>query len=457
MVRLFNVYYPVRTLVLLIGEAAVVSCSFLLALIIRFGPDSYLILNYEYGIYKILAITAGAVFCSYSFDLYAPQRLVSRNEVYIRILMVLGLLSLILASFCYLFPKFMVGKNVYIVGLMILTLALLVWRSGYEWLISQPYLRERVYVMGAGKQARELVESLRRRPDLGMEVVGWSGQNPATQLTHEQLAETARELRSARAVDEVIVAISDRRGILPIRELLDLRLSGVRVQDAHTLLEKTSGKIELDDLTPSTMVFADGFRLNQRMLFLRRMVSIATSLIILLLCLPLIPFIVLAIKLTSAGPALFRQERVGRNGTSFTLYKFRTMYHNAESETGPIWVENDDPRITPVGKFLRISRLDEVPQLWNVLKGDMGFVGPRPERPEFVQWLAEAIPYYNLRHIIRPGVTGWAQVRYQYGASLEDTKEKLKYDLYYIKHMSLALDLLILLETIRTVLNARGR
>jgi exopolysaccharide biosynthesis polyprenyl glycosylphosphotransferase len=229
------------------------------------------------------------------------------------------------------------------------------------------------------------------------------------------------------------------------------------VVDAHTLLEKTTGKMELDGLNPSMMIFADGFRLDRSMLFMRRVVSLLTSLTILLLCLPLIPFIVLAIKLNSPGPVLFRQERVGRNGIAFTLYKFRTMYHHAEANTGPIWVELGDPRITTVGKFLRISRLDEIPQLWNVLKGDMGFVGPRPERPEFVQWLADKIPYYNFRHIIRPGVTGWAQVRYQYGASLEQTKEKLKYDLYYIKHMSVALDLVILVETIKTVLWARGR
>jgi exopolysaccharide biosynthesis polyprenyl glycosylphosphotransferase len=212
----------------------------------------------------------------------------------------------------------------------------------------------------------------------------------------------------------------------------------------------------LDGLHPSTLIFTEGFRLNQGLLLARRAVSIVVSLVILLFCLPLIPFIALAIKVSSPGPVLFPQERVGRNGLPFNLYKFRTMCQNAELETGPTWATEDDPRVTRVGRWLRRTRLDEIPQLYNVLKGDMGFVGPRPERPEFVQWLIEVIPYYQMRHIIRPGITGWAQVRYQYGSSLEETKQKLKYDLYYIKHMSLALDCLIVFETVKTILLARG-
>jgi exopolysaccharide biosynthesis polyprenyl glycosylphosphotransferase len=196
--------------------------------------------------------------------------------------------------------------------------------------------------------------------------------------------------------------------------------------------------------------------LKQWFLLVRRVVSIAISLVALLCCLPLIPFIALAIKVSSPGPVLFRQQRVGRGGSLFTVYKFRTMRQDAEAGTGAVWATKGDPRITRIGSFLRKSRLDEIPQLWNVLKGDMGFVGPRPERQEFVMWLEQKIPYYELRHIIRPGVTGWAQVRYQYGASLEESKQKLQYDLYYIKHMSLALDLFILFETVKTILLRRG-
>jgi exopolysaccharide biosynthesis polyprenyl glycosylphosphotransferase len=185
-------------------------------------------------------------------------------------------------------------------------------------------------------------------------------------------------------------------------------------------------------------------------------VSFIIAAIALAICCPLFPLIALAVMLTSPGPVLFRQQRVGRRGETFTLYKFRTMRQDAEATTGAVWAGKDDPRITTVGKVLRTTRLDEIPQLWNVLIGDMGFVGPRPERPEFVQWLAEEIPYYTLRHIIRPGLTGWAQVRYQYGASLKESETKLQYDLYYIKHMSLSLDLWIIFETLKTVLLGRG-
>jgi exopolysaccharide biosynthesis polyprenyl glycosylphosphotransferase len=192
------------------------------------------------------------------------------------------------------------------------------------------------------------------------------------------------------------------------------------------------------------------------MLLIRRTVSFFVALIVLIICVPLIPIIALAVKLSSSGPVFFRQERVGKNSTVFTVYKFRTMGRDAEAGTGAVWASKNDPRVTRVGRFLRRTRLDEIPQLWNVLKGDMGFVGPRPERPEFVQWLSGKIPYYPMRHIISPGVTGWAQVRYQYGASLEEAKEKLAYDLYYIKHMSLALDLFIMFETIKTIVLRRG-
>jgi len=228
------------------------------------------------------------------------------------------------------------------------------------------------------------------------------------------------------------------------------------VEEATTLLEKVSGKIELDGLHPSLMIFGEGFDIKRSVTIARRLISIVIAMAALLLLLPFIPLLALAVKLSSPGPVLFCQKRVGRRGEIFTLYKFRTMQQDAEAATGAVWAQKDDPRVTSIGRFLRKTRLDEIPQLWNVLKGDMGFVGPRPERPEFVQFLTEQIPYYNLRHIIRPGVTGWAQVRYQYGATLEETKEKLEYDLYYIKHMSVALDFLIVFETLKTILLRRG-
>ena len=456
MVRLFNVYYPVRTLVLLGGEALVVCGSFILAVLIQFRDDSFLILNYEGGFYKILLSTGLAVLCLYSFDLYDLQRLHTRGEVYVRLLFVVGALSLVMALIGLLFPAVLIGNQASLMGLLILPFALFFWRATYGWMIQWPSLRERVYVLGAGERAARLVETLRSRTELGMEVVGWAGALGNGPLTRDELGNTLLNLRQNQGVNRVIVALPDRRGTLPVRELLDLRLSGVKVEEATALLEKTSGKIDIDQLNPSWLIFSEGFRLNPSFLFVRRIASMLVSLVALVIVLPLLPLIALVVKLSSPGPILYRQKRIGRGGRVFNCYKFRTMRADAEADTGPTWATDEDPRITKVGRWLRLTRLDEVPQLWNVLRGDMGFVGPRPERPEFVEWLSGEIPFYSLRHIIRPGITGWAQVRYKYGSTVEDAKEKLRYDLYYIKHISLGLDLMIVLQTLKIVLLGRG-
>jgi sugar transferase (PEP-CTERM system associated) len=455
-VRLFQVYYPVRTLILLIGEALLACASFLLATLIVFRQDSILVLNYEYGFYKVLGLTGIVIICSHFFDLYGISRLGLRGEIYVRVFLALGALSFILAGIEYAVPKLVPGQGVLLLSLVILTFVIPGWRMAFAWLLRKPYLKERVYVIGSGSLASELVETIRERSELGMEIVGWVGAIGDTALTREDIGQKLRGIMKEQGVTHVIVALSDRRGKLPVAELLDLRLSGIKVEEAGTVLEKVLGKIQVDSLHPSALVFSEGFRINQGLLFVRRVFSLLVALTILLCALPLIPFIILAIKLSSSGPVLFRQERVGRNGETFFLYKFRTMVQDAEARSGPTWAFDNDPRVTRLGRFMRRTRLDEIPQLWNVLKGDMGFVGPRPERPEFVQWLANAIPYYELRHVIRPGITGWAQVRYKYGASVEDSKQKLQYDLYYIKHMSVALDLVIMFETIKTILLARG-
>jgi sugar transferase (PEP-CTERM system associated) len=243
---------------------------------------------------------------------------------------------------------------------------------------------------------------------------------------------------------------------MPVDDLLDLRLRGVRIDDGTSLLERVSGKIEIDELHPSWMIFGDGFRLGRHHWFLRRNFSMLLALTLTLLTLPVIPFVVLLIKMTSPGPVLFRQKRVGLQGRIFDCYKFRSMRPDAEADTGPTWACDDDPRITTVGKFLRRTRLDEIPQIWNVLRGDMAFVGPRPERPEFVAKLSEQIPYYSIRHSVRPGITGWAQINYGYGSSVEEAKEKLRFDLYYIRNVSIMLDLMIVLYTLRAVILGRG-
>jgi sugar transferase (PEP-CTERM system associated) len=455
LIRLFNVYYPVRTLVLLAGEALIVWTSFLLGTVLQHPYDSYTLLNYEGGYLKIAVVTVIVLVFSHWFDLYDPAQFNKKGELYFRLLLVPGFLALVLALIDLIFPRFMPGEHSALVGLIILTLALFGWRTAYSWLTQQSFLRERVYVLGTDERAQRLVQGLRTRSELGIDVVGWSG-NVEGVMTRESMAAHLTDLVRERTVHRVIVAMQDRREAMPMPELLQLRLRGVHIEEATSWLEKISGRIEVEQLYPSWIIFAKGFRFSSPFRMVRRILNFTVALIGLILALPVLPFVMLAVKLDSPGPVLYRQKRVGRRGAIFYCYKFRTMRKDAEADTGPTWADDKDPRITRGGKFLRTSRLDEIPQLWCVLKGDMAFVGPRPERPEFVEWLTRELPYYGVRHMVRPGITGWAQIRYKYGNTIEDAKEKLQFDLFYIKNASIGLDILIMFQTIKIVLLGRG-
>ncbi|MBS1850704.1 MAG: TIGR03013 family PEP-CTERM/XrtA system glycosyltransferase [Acidobacteria bacterium] len=455
MIRLFNVYYPIRSLVLLLGEALIALLSFMVGTALQFREDTFLVLNFEYGYYKIIAVTLVVLLLSHWFDLYDLSHINQRGEIYFRLLLVPGLLALSLAVIGLLFPHAMLGNSAFLFGLIILTISLFLWRSAYAWLAQLSFFRERVYVLGTGERAQRLVQGLRAHSELGVEVVDWSG-NVEGALTRDAMAAHLMELARVYKVHRVIVALPDRRNTLPVEALLQLRLRGVKIEEATSWLEKMSGRIEVEQLYPSWLIFADGFKFGAGFFELRRILSLLASALLLMVVLPIIPFVMLAIRLDSKGPILYRQRRVGYGGVYFYCYKFRTMRQDAEADTGATWATDDDPRITRVGRFLRSTRLDEIPQLWCVVKGDMAFVGPRPERPEFVEWLSQEIPYYGVRHSVRPGITGWAQVRYKYGNTLEDAKEKLQYDLYYIKNASIGLDVLIMFQTIKIVLLGRG-
>src|SRR6202167_1294532 len=436
--------------------------SFLLATMWR-SPDSWLLLNVEGGYLqvlaelgpKILVVTGLVLLLSHLFDLYDSSSLAANEEHAFRLLLVLGFVALALAAVVNRYPSLLPGNNSAFWGLIFLTFTLFCWRAAYAWMVKQPFLRERVYVLGTGDRAERLVRGLRKRSELGIEVVGWTG-NVEGELTRESVASHLLSFAGGKGVHRVIVAMTDRRGTLPVEELLDLRLAGAKVEEATSWLERISGRIEVEQLYPSWLIFAEGFRFSPLFRLARRLLNFSVALFGLVLSLPLLPFIVLAVKLGSPGPALYRQQRVGRRGKIFYCYKFRTMRQDAEADTGATWAADDDPRITRVGNFLRAARLDEIPQLWCVLKGDMHFVGPRPERPEFVEWLSREIRYYGVRHMVRPGITGWAQVQYKYGNTLDDAREKLQYDLFYIKNASIGLDLWIMFQTIKIVLLGRG-
>jgi lipopolysaccharide/colanic/teichoic acid biosynthesis glycosyltransferase len=423
--RLFHLYHPTRTLTLFFCEALLVSGSFLLVTVYLLGPETHIVLIHQNGLLKIAAITAFTLLLIDYFDLYGKRRLSWSGEIYFRLLLVLSVLSLVLAGLVCLFPKLKVGPHVLAGGVFLLAASLVIWRWTYQRIISLPIFRERVYVLSCRERARTVVEMLRAFPN------------------------------ARPGIDHVIVAMEERHASMPVRELQDLSRRGVVIENSGVLPEQLSDKLPLDGLHPSAFIFADDFRMRPSQQLFRRLLSLTGAFLALLICLPFLPLIVLAVRLSSPGPIFFSQTRVGQQGRLFTAYKFRTMRKDAEAQ-GAVWAAKNDPRVTPIGRFMRSTRIDEIPQLWNVLRGEMAFVGPRPERPEFVQWLSREIPYYDARHMIRPGITGWAQVRYQYGASLEETRQKLEYDLYYIKHQSIRLDLFILFETIKTVLLRRG-
>jgi len=414
-------------------------------------------------------LSGAFVICMYYFDLYDTSILSNRREVLSRLIQVLGTMCILLAVVYYLYPPLELGRGIILLGLLIVVIILALWRGLFFALNRQPQFAERTMIFGDEPSASRLLRELDSRPELGLSIVGriLVAGNGSYELNCERHSPngtsegtiTGEELPTAiglQRVNRIIISLDDRRGRLPVEMLLSMKSRGVRVQDGTELYEQVTGKIPIESVRLGTLLFSSGFRLSRFLVFYKRLASIVVSIVGLVLCLPLLPFVALAIKLSSPGPLLYHQRRVGRDDTIFYCHKFRTMRADAEADTGPTWAPDEDPRITTVGRFLRTTRVDEIPQLWNVLKGEMSLVGPRPERPEFIEWLKKEIPFYNLRHTVRPGITGWAQIRYKYGSSVEDAKEKLRYDLFYIKNMSLGLDALIFLDTVKTILLGRG-
>jgi len=409
------------------------------------------------------------VTCMHYFDLYDTSILSSRREVLIRLTQALCTVYSLSVLLYFLYPPLELGRGIFVIGLVFAAMLLFFWRGLFSKINSVRELADRTLIYGEGPLAEFLVNELESRQELGLRVVGRAqlGDNevdhrrcesadsfgdPLMTDVADYLLRTVKSLR----VTQVVVAMGDRRGKLPVDALLSLKCRGLQVHDGVEVYEAITGKVPVESVRLGWLLFSPGCHASRIHLAYKRIASILVSTSGLVLSLPLLPFIVLAIKLSSPGPVLYRQKRTGRDGLVFDCYKFRTMRADAEADTGPTWARDDDPRITLVGKFLRTSRLDEIPQLWNVFRGDMSLVGPRPERPEFVEMLNREIPHYYLRHTIRPGITGWAQIRYKYGSSIEDAKEKLCYDLFYVKNMSAGLDLLVLLDTLKVILLGRG-
>jgi sugar transferase (PEP-CTERM system associated) len=409
--------------------------------------------------WKIALVTVLCQLCFYYNDLYDLTVVSSSRELVIRLLQAAGAAAIVLAVACFVVPSLILDPGTFVTALGVFVISVLTWRLAFNYLARDPHLEERVLIIGTGYTARMLAQQIGRQQDFAYRLVGFVDEGEAEVVRHHDVLGNATDIRRIVAeqhVDRIIVGLSDRRGRLPIEELLSAKLSGVRVEDATTTYERLTGKILIDDLKPSWLIFSDGFRASRITRIVKRMLDLALSLIGFIVASPLMALTALAIRLDSPGPILYTQERVGENGRVFTVVKFRSMRTDAEQAGRPVWASDKDDRITRVGRFIRLARLDELPQLWNVARGDMSFVGPRPERPFFVEQLSREIPFYLQRHAVKPGVTGWAQVKYQYGSSIEDAMEKLRYDLYYIKHMSIFFDLTIVLDTVKVILFGKG-
>ncbi|MBP1636893.1 MAG: tuaA [Acidobacteria bacterium] len=453
-----------RTLLLIGCEAVMILAAVILAVLLRLGRDELGLMLREQGLLKALLITASCQFCLYYADLYDLRVVADRRELFVRTLQALGATSLILAVLYYWFPSLILGRGVFLIASVLVILITIGWRMAFEWASTRARPRERLLFVGATAAATQLARELyERRAELGVVIVGivdadrTGAGEPAGSPGIVGTIEDIPSLVKSLDVDRVVVSLSDARGKLPMDRLLDMRMAGVAFAHFPTVYEEYTGKIAVDNLRPSWLIFSEGFDKTRTLRSVKRAFDVAGAAALLALAMPVMLLAALAIKLDSKGPALYTQQRVGLGSCLFTIYKFRSMRTDAEAGTGAVWATpGRDRRVTRIGHILRRTRLDELPQLWNVLRGDMSLVGPRPERPEFVQELTKHIPFYGQRHAVRPGLTGWAQVRYAYGASVEDSLEKLQYDLFYIKNMSLTLDLYIIFETLKTIVTRSG-
>jgi sugar transferase (PEP-CTERM system associated) len=449
-----------RAASLIVFETVLIAAAVVLAAYVRLGDDALEFVYEDW--FKWLLVPFVTQLCLYYADLYDLRVISDRRELFVRAVHALGATSLLLAVIYYWFPDLVIGRGVFILAALCVITLVLGWRVVFEWANRHVAPRERLLLVGTSGSAVTLARELHERRNLGVEIVGFIDPdparigmpvlNPGVVGSIEDIPTVARAL----GVDRVVVSLADARGKLPMEKLLEMRIDGIAFDHLASVYEEYTGKIAVENLRPSWLIFAPGFAKSRLLRTMKRLLDVTGAAVGIVLSLPLCLLAVIAIRLTSPGPVLYRQRRVGQHGRVFVLYKLRSMRADAEAATGAVWATRNDSRVTPVGRMLRRTRIDELPQLWNVLTGDMSLVGPRPERPEFVSDLTKDIPYYGQRHMVKPGITGWAQVSYSYADSVDSTLEKLQYDLFYIKNLSPLLDLFILFKTVKTVLMRRG-
>jgi sugar transferase (PEP-CTERM system associated) len=450
---------------LLLADAAILYGGIILAMYLRLGfTGTENELDTKNGWVKILLASSVCLLIMYFYDLYDYIVMTNRRELMLRLVQALGIAWALLALLFYFVPPLLIGRGVSVISVPLVLGLLLTWRIFIHSLTGHPEIGEKILVVGTGQTALDTAEAVWERRDAGYRIAGFISENgakPMDKLGQSIILGKGPDLESViinEKIDRVVIAVRERRGAFPTEALLKMSLAGdVSIEECTSFFERITGKVHVDMLRPSWLIFAGRRRDSPVKTIFREMMHRLLALLGLVFSLPFALLAAIMIKLESRGPIFYKQERIGKSGKTFNVIKFRSMRTDAEKDGKPIWAATNDERVTRIGRVMRATRIDEIPQFWNILKGDMSFVGPRPERPHFVKQLATEIPYYDHRHLVAPGLTGWAQIKYPYGASVADARQKLQYDLYYIKNQSLTLDLVIVFETVKTVLFGKGR
>lgn len=461
MLSILRQYFPVRNMLFFFLEGCVIFSCFLLSTVLLTVSSSYwfdLML-----VLRILLITAILQICLYYNDLYDFDISSQIPEIIIRLLQSIGVASILLAGVYFLFPLVIVDQKIYILSIFLLIFFIILWRIGYLYILNKGMFNHRIIILGSSKLAKDIYEKITSTIDCGYTVCAVIPDDPDKEaerlpenLVVHQRDKTLWEISETYNINKIIVALKEKRGQFPTQELIQCRTEGIDVISGSSFYELLTGKVLVREIEPSWLIFSKGFQKSWFKAGMKRIQDIILSSILLILLSPLLIVVAILIKMDSKGPVLFAQDRVGSGKKEYMMHKFRSMVQDAEKLTGPVWAGDNDNRITRVGRVIRKYRIDELPQLWEVLMGSMSLVGPRPERKYFTDQLEKEIPFYTQRFNVKPGVTGWAQICYDYGATVEDAVEKLNYDLFYIKNMSFTLDVVILLKTVKTVLFGKG-
>jgi sugar transferase (PEP-CTERM system associated) len=463
MLRIFKQYYPIRNALFVLGEGIAIFLAVIIASKILLGDQT--VLFHLDVVLKTLLITVTCQLCLYYNDLYDLKVTDTLVELGIRLLQALGASAILLAVVYFFFPICIIKEGIFIISIVFIIILIVSWRIGYTHVLSRGMFNQKIIILGSSDTAIEIAKEIQDKKDSGYEIATVISKTQWPEMTindekkiHNQPPfDSFCEIAENLNVKKIVVALKEKRGAFPVKELLKCRVRGIDVLEGNSFYEMLMGKLIVEQINPSWLIFSKGFQKSFLQKLFKRSIDLLISTTMIVLLLPLIAITAIIIKLDSKGPIFFSQERMGENRKSYMVHKFRSMRSDAEKSTGPVWAQENDDRITKIGHFIRKTRIDEIPQLWNILKGEMSFVGPRPEREHFVKELEAIIPYYGERFTVKPGLTGWAQVSYGYGATVEDAIEKLNYDLFYIKNMSILMDIMIVARTVKTVIFGMGR